>query len=336
MFDRSGVAVIAEIGVNHNGNVDLALSSIDAAKESGADIVKFQTFRSDLGISKLAPVADYQKKNTKNQIKTQLELVRGLELGPEQFVEIADHCKNLQIEFMSTAFDLPSLELVLSLGVNRLKIPSGDIDNVPLLNRISESDLSVILSTGMADLEEIRFATSIIDPFGDKDIVILQCTSEYPCPNNEVHLHVLETLREEFGKRVGLSDHTDSKIVPALAVAAGACVIEKHFTLSRSLSGPDHKASLEPREFKQMVENIRLAEESLGTSKKQVSNSEVNNKSKVRKSIVASKTILKGEVFSVDNITMKRPANGKPGKCWFDVVGRIAERAYLEDDLILL
>ena len=330
---NEGVSVIAEIGVNHNGNINLAIESIKAAKESGADIVKFQTFKSELGITVSAPLAEYQKKAV-GVNASQYEMIKNLELSDEDFYKISAYCKKIDIEFMSTAFDIPSLELILNLGVKRLKIPSGDIDNVPLLQEISKTNLQTLVSTGMSGLDDINFAISLINPNQNKDLIILQCTTEYPCPPEDINLAVLPTLEKEFKCKVGFSDHSNSIEIPALAVAAGACVIEKHFTLNKSLPGPDHNASLNPNQFREMINRIRFAEIAYGSSLKELKTVEFANKDIARKSIVAKNPIKKGDYFTNDNLTMKRPAGGLQGSDWFELIGKRAKQDYRKDALI--
>ena len=327
--------IIAEIGVNHNGRMDLALESIIEAKKAGADVVKFQTFQSELGMTRSAPKADYQLRTT-SRTQSQLEMVKKLELKSDEFLHIAEFCKELDIEFMSTAFDIPSLNLLRKLGVARLKVPSGDIDNVPLLEELSRSKLPLIISTGMCSFKDIDYALSILQQPEERDIAILHCTTEYPCPPEDVNLAAMTNLEKHYRKRVGLSDHSSSNEIPALAVAAGAILIEKHFTLSNSLEGPDHQASLNPKNFMRMCKKIRMAEKIMGVSEKKPTAIELKNKLIVRKSIVAKTPILAGEVFSVSNICMKRPGTGLAGSEWYKILGTLAHRDYDADEMIEL
>ena len=331
----SPVKIIAEIGVNHNGNLQNALDAVVEAKKCGADIVKFQAFRAELNLLKNAPMADYQIKNTK-KTTSQLEMLRELELTEEDFKAISDLCEVLNIEFMATAFDLPSLKMLMKLGVKRLKVPSGEIDNVPLLIEISKAKLPVIVSTGMSEADDIEFAVMMLEQHGCFDITLLQCTSQYPCPVEFVNLASIDFLARKFNKCAGLSDHTTSEDIPAFSVYCGACIIEKHFTLDNSLPGPDHEASLNPNAFSRMVKNVRAAEAIYGHKGKMVLNVEQNTKKVARKSIVASCNIKKGDIFTFDNLTMKRPSGGLSGKKWPDIIGTVSNKDYSADEQILL
>ena len=335
MFQTNNTMIIAEIGVNHNGDVNIALESVDAAKKAGADIVKFQTFKSELNLRTSAPKAEYQEITTGNE-ENQFEMVKKLELTYQDFVQIADYCRKKDIEFMSTAFDVPSLDMILALGVKRLKIPSGDIDNIPLLQEIRSTNLPILLSTGMSSLNDIDFALSILDPKGVKDLAILQCTTEYPCPPEHINLATLRTLENKFKRPVGLSDHSNKVEISALAVAAGASVIEKHFTLNNSWPGPDHQASLNPLDFNRMCREIRFVEKVMGSPIKELKSVEKRNVLVARKSIVAKIDIKKGNKFTEENLTMKRPADGLHGQDWFNVMGQTAKQNLSEDDTIVV
>jgi len=353
------VFIIAEAGVNHNGSLELAKQLVDVAAQAGADAVKFQTFIAELGVSAFAPKADYQVKTT-GQTESQLEMVKKLELSYEQFIDLTDYCRNKGIEFLSTPFDLPSVEfLVQELQVDRLKIASGEITNAPLLLRAAQSNKPIILSTGMSTLGEIELALGVL-AFGyigikeqpsleafreayiskegqralqDK-VTLLHCTTEYPAPYAEVNLRVMDTLRTAFGLSVGFSDHTPGISIPIAAAALGAQVIEKHLTLDRNLPGPDHKASLEPHELKDMVQAIRQVEQALGTGRKIPTVSELHNRTVARKSLVALKNIKQGEKFSVDNLGVKRPGDGLSPFYYWDMLKQTAGRDYYVDEQV--
>ena len=325
--------IIAEAGVNHNGRMDLAYRLIDAAAKAEADYVKFQTWKSENVISKYAPKADYQK-DTTGADESMLEMEKKLEFPFENFLILKDHCQQTGIGFMSTPFDIESALFLFSIGVDIVKIPSGEITNLPLLEVIAEHPCPVILSTGMCEMQEVENAIHILRSKGNKDITLLHCNTQYPTPMRDVNLRSMQTLKERFGLQVGLSDHSVGIEVPIAAVALGAEVIEKHLTISREMEGPDHKASIEPDEFCSMVKSIRNIELALGNSDKHVTNSERENIAVARKSIVASKVIPKGEVFMPDNITTKRPGTGISPMKWYDVLGSVAKRDFDEDELI--
>jgi len=329
------VYIIAEAGVNHNGDIGLAKKLINKAVEAGVDAVKFQTFISEKVISKYAKKAEYQIENTKNSSETQLEMVKKLELSFNEFIELKEYCDKKEIEFLSTAFDFESIEFLRKLGMKTWKIPSGEITNLPYLRKISEVADRIVMSTGMSNLEEIEQALKILNKAKDK-ITILHCNTEYPTPMKDVNLKAMNLIKEKFEVEVGYSDHTLGIEVPIAAVALGAKVIEKHFTLDKTMEGPDHKASLEPDELKKMVKCIRNIELALGEEKKEASPSEIKNKEIARKSIVAKCDIKKGEIFSEDNLTVKRPGNGVSPMEWDNVIGKIAHRDFLEDELIEL
>lgn len=328
------VCIIAEAGVNHNGNFELAKRLIEVAKESGADYVKFQTFIPEAGVSKYAPKAEYQK-NTTVSSESQLEMVQKLCLPFDAFIELKKYCDYLEIGFISTPFDFDSIDFLESLNMDFWKIPSGEINNLPYLEKIAKTKRKVVMSTGMSSMTEVKAAISILEKNGASDISILHCNTQYPTPFSDVNLNVLSSLRK-LGKRVGYSDHTLGIEVPIAAVALGASIIEKHFTLSNKMEGPDHKSSLEPYELKKMVDSIRNIERSLGTGEKRITDSEKDNLLIARKSIVAKTKIKKGDVFSVNNITVKRPGTGLSPMRWYDVIGNISKKDYSEDELIEL
>lgn len=331
----SGVFIIAEVGVNHNGDIGLALRLVDEAKRCGANAVKFQTFKAEKLASKFAPKADYQKGRSEGE--NQVEMLRGLELSFEDFAAIKRYCDDQGIEFLSTPFDEESAEFLYRIGMGRFKIASGEITNYPLLRRIASFSRPVILSTGMADLDEVRAAVEVLlGGVRRTDLVLLHCTSEYPCPYEDVNLRAMLTLRREFGFPVGYSDHTPGIEVPMAAVGLGAVVIEKHFTLNRSLPGPDHRASLEPDEFLRMVQAVRNIERALGDGEKRPTSEEERVRQVARKSIVAKRRIRKGEVFSEKNLTTKRPGWGISPMRWNEVLGQRAKRDFEPDEMIEL
>lgn len=330
MKDR--VLVIAEAGVNHNGSLDIAKQLILAAKHSGVDIVKFQTAKLNSLVSKFAEMAEYQKNNT-GRIESQKEMLSRLLLSYEDFIELSKYCKEIGIEFLSTPFDIESIHF-LSQHVNFWKIPSGEITNYPYLVEIAKTAKPVLMSTGMSDLDEISDAVHVLKEHGCTNITLLHCNTQYPTPMSNVNLRAMQTISEKFGMPVGYSDHTRGIEVPIAAVALGATVIEKHFTLDRNMEGPDHKASLEPDELKAMVSAIRNIEEALGSKEKIVTLSESGNKTIARKSIVAARDIERGEIFTGENITVKRPGNGISPMKWNEVIGQKATRDFSEDELI--
>lgn len=330
---KDKVFIIAEAGDNHNGNYDFALQLVDKAVEAGADCVKFQTFITEKVISKNAEKAEYQKNNTGTS-ESQFEMVKKLELSFEQFRMIKKYCESKGIMFWSTPFDLDSVDFLQELDIPFWKIPSGEITNLPYLIKIAKTGKDIILSTGMCTLEEIRETIQILQDNGAGEITVLHCNTEYPTPFEDVNLNAMNTIAKEFNVTVGYSDHTSGIEVPIAAVAMGAKVIEKHFTLDKNMEGPDHKASLDPQELKDMVRSIRNIELALGDGIKQPSNSERKNIDIARKSIVASKDIKKGEVFSEENIYTKRPGNGISPMRWYDIIGIVATKDYKEDELI--
>ena len=331
----SKVKIIAEIGVNHNGSFEIAKKMIEVAKDCGVDCVKFQIIKPELCISKYARKADYQKENTKKN-ESQLEMCKTFELPFEYFLRLKKICEHLQIEFLATPFDSESIDYLQSINVDCFKIPSGEITNYPYLVKIANTKKPVIMSTGMSNINEIKDAIKVLKENGTTEITLLQCNTQYPTPYEDVNLKAMSTLHKQIGCEVGYSDHTQGIEVPIAAVSLGATVIEKHFTLDKNMEGPDHKASLEPHELKAMVSAIRNIEMALGIEEKKVSESERENIVIVRKSIVASKKIKKGEKFTCDNITTKRPGDGINPMKWNEVIETIAKRDFEEDELIEL
>lgn len=329
--------IIAEAGVNHNGDMRLAKELIDRAADARADLVKFQTFKAARLVTAMARKADYQARAT-DDWESQYDMLRRLELTEEMHKELIAHCALCGIGFFSTAFDLESVDLLIGLGLNRFKIPSGEITNLPYLRRIGRAGKDVLLSTGMATLGEVEQAIAALEAAGTPRtrMTVLHCTTEYPAPMPEVNLRAMQTLQAAFDVAVGYSDHTVGFEVAIAAVAMGASVIEKHFTLDRSLPGPDHKASLEPQELKAMVAAIRNIEQALGDGIKRLTPSEARNRPIARKSLVASRPIAAGERFSADNVAAKRPGTGLSPMRWDDVIGRPAPRAFAADELIEL
>lgn len=332
--------IIAEAGVNHNGSIDIAKQLVDKAADAGADIIKFQTFKSEKLVSRSARQAEYQKKNIgKKSDDSQLSMLKKLELSEQDHKELMTYCKQKGIKFFSTAFDMDSIEYLHSLNLGLWKIPSGEVTNYPFLKRIASYNERTILSTGMCDLQDVRAAIDALYKNGlSKDnLTLLHCNTEYPTPFEDVNLKAMDALRKEFGIEVGYSDHTKGIEVPIAAVALGASVIEKHFTLDRNMEGPDHKASLEPDELKAMVSAIRNIEKAVGgDGTKHISESERKNITIARKSIVAACDIKKGEIFTEENLTVKRPGNGISPMRWEEVIGTKAIRNFSEDDLIEL
>jgi N,N'-diacetyllegionaminate synthase len=329
--------IIAEAGVNHNGDLNLAKQLIDAAAMAGADLVKFQTFNANRQVTRGAKKADYQNKTTDSK-ESQHEMLRRLELSPEMHEELVTHCAKSNIGFFSTGFDNESIDLLLSLGQDHFKIPSGEITNLPYLHHVGRLGKAIILSTGMATLGDIEAAIGVLEQAGTlrENITILHCTTEYPTPMAEVNLRAMQSIQAAFGVAVGYSDHTTGIEVAIAAVAMGAIVIEKHLTLDHHLPGPDHKASLEPGEFKAMVTAIRNIEVALGDGIKRLTPSELRNKPIARKSLVSNRPIKAGELFSAENVTAKRPGTGISPMRWDEVIGRRASRDYSADELIEL
>jgi N,N'-diacetyllegionaminate synthase len=328
--------IIAEAGVNHNGSIELAKQLIDAAADAAVDYVKFQTFRTENLVSKFAKKADYQVHNLSDTDDTQYSMLKKLELSVRDHYELIEYCQNKKVKFFSTAFDLDSIDFLRTLKLGLWKIPSGEITNYPYLKRIAQYKEPVILSTGMSELSEIKDAIHVLNTFGvPKELItVLHCNTEYPTPMYDVNLLAMRTLCKELGVPTGYSDHTRGIEVPVAAVALGAVVVEKHFTLNRNMDGPDHKASLEPHELKSMVTAIRNVESALGSEEKIVSSSEKENKKVARKSIVAARNIIKGEELTEENLTVKRPGTGLSPMRWEEVIGMKAGKSFNVDDLI--
>lgn len=326
--------IIAEAGVNHNGKMDIAKRLIDAAADAGVDYVKFQTFKTENLVSFNAPTAEYQKAAT--QETSQYAMLKRLELNEQQHIELIEYCNKKGVKFLSTAFDMDSIDLLESLNLDLWKIPSGEITNYPYLARIAATGKPIIMSTGMCDTSDINNALDALIENGatKESITLLHCNTQYPTPYEDVNLLAMNTIKSDYGLATGYSDHTQGIEIPVAAVALGACVIEKHFTLDRNMEGPDHKASLEPAELKKMVEAIRIVEQALGSASKTVSPSEAQNKSIARKSIVAKRNIHKGETLTEDNITVKRPGNGISPMKWREVIGTPATRDFAPDEPI--
>lgn len=333
------VIIIAEAGVNHNGNIEIAKKLIDVAVDAGVDYVKFQTFKSENLVSKFAKKAAYQIENTNDALESQLQMLKKLELSNSQHIELVDYCRKKNISFFSTAFDLESLGLLKDLGLTIVKIPSGEITNLPYLRKAATLFKQVIISTGMSSMSEIKDALDVFinAGFSKNAITILHCNTEYPTPMSDVNLHAMLAIQKMFGVKVGYSDHTMGIEVPIAAVALGGTMIEKHFTLDRSLPGPDQLASLEPNELREMVRAIRNIECAIiGSGIKEPTNSETKNISIARKSIVAKTAIQKGEKFTDYNITTKRPGTGISPMMWDEVIGKVACQNFDEDELIKL
>lgn len=329
------VTIIAEAGVNHNGDVNKAFRMIDAASQAGADYVKFQTFKAEKLANVTAAKAKYQSQNT-GSAESQLDMLKHLELDDCSFRNLQTYCSDKNIGFLSTPFDIDSVHFLHSLGMDYMKIPSGEITNLPYLRVIAGIGLPVIMSTGMSNLEDIEAALNVLYKGGlsTDRITLLHCNTQYPTPIDDVNLRAMETLRKYFGTEIGYSDHTLGIEVPIAAVALGATVIEKHFTLDRHMKGPDHNASLEPCELKAMVSSIRNIEQALGSSQKQITESEKANISVARKSIVAACDISKNEILSIDNLCAKRPGTGISPMRWDEMIGRRAIRDFKKDEII--
>ncbi len=324
------VFIIAEAGVNHNGSIELAKQLIDEAVLAGVDCVKFQTFKAENLVNKEALKADYQIVNTGNN-NSQLDMLKKLELSFENFVELKNYCDEKGIMFLSTPFDNESIEFLANMGMSVFKIPSGEITNLPYLRKINSYGKDVILSTGMANLNEIQDALNLLT---DCNVTLLHCTTEYPCPYDSVNMNAMLTLKKQFDLDVGYSDHTAGIEVPIMAVSMGATVIEKHFTIDKNMEGPDHKASLTPEELKSMVRSIRNVEKSFGNGKKEPQEAEKKNIAIARKSIVAKCDIKEGEIFTEKNITTKRPGYGLSPMKWDEIIGTFAMKNYNQDETI--
>ena len=345
------VLIIAEAGVNHNGSIEIAKQMVDKAVDAGVDIIKFQTFKSEKLVSKTARQAEYQQRNIGKQDEGQLEMLKKLELSQQDHEELIAYCNKKGIRFFSTAFDMDSIDYLHSLNMGLWKIPSGEITNYPYLRKIASYGEPIILSTGMCELSDIEAAVNVINEFWPTakcqqltansqwptaDITILHCNTEYPTPYQDVNLKAMLEIAETFKVKFGYSDHTQGIEVPIAAVALGASVIEKHFTLDKTMEGPDHKASLEPEELKAMVQAIRHIEQALGTGHKTISESERKNIEIARKSIVAACPIKAGELFTEDNLTVKRPGSGISPMRWNEVVGTFAVKDFEEEEPIVL
>lgn len=334
MISVPSVLVIAEAGVNHNGSLERALALVDEAAAAGADVIKFQTFQAAELAAAYAEKAIYQQHTT--GAGSQLDMLRALQLSPADHHALRLHCDRRGIEFLSAPFDLPSVDFLASLGLRRIKIPSGELTDVPLLRRVARLGLPIILSSGMATLAEVRAAVDIISRAGcDRDsVTVLHCTTEYPTPVADVNLRAMLTLRAELGVAVGYSDHTEGIVIPVAAAALGATVIEKHLTISRDLPGPDHRASLEPPEFATMVRALRDVQQALGDGEKRPTRDERANAAAARKSIVAGRAIAAGERLDESNLAVRRPGTGISALLWDEVAGLVATRAYERDEQI--
>lgn len=331
----SHTLIIAEAGVNHNGKLDLALKLCDAAKEAGADVVKFQTWKTEKIITRTVSQADYQTENT-GKTESQFDMLKRLELSYDDFRKIKAHCDKIGIQFASTADEEESLDFLISLGIPFIKIGSGEITNIPYLRIMGSKKLPIIISSGMSTLAEVDVALAELRNAGATDIILLHCTTNYPCPMQDVNLKAMLTLKEAFKIPVGYSDHTEGIEVPVAAVVMGAKVIEKHFTLDRNMEGPDHLASTEPAEFKKMVDSIRNIEKAFGTGEKLPTKSEIDISKVVLKRCVASKKIKTGEIFNENNLTVKRNDKGLPAKYWDLIIGKKATKEYEIDEAVEL
>lgn len=330
------VYIIAEAGVNHNGRLDLALQLCDAAKIAGVDAVKFQTWKTENIVTESAPLAEYQDANTHGENESQYAMLKKLELSYDSFVEIKAYCEKIGIQFLSTPDEEESLAFLTSLNLPFIKVGSGEVTNIPYLRQIGSKRQTVILSTGMSTLDQVRLAYDTLLNAGAPSVSLLHCTTNYPCPYDEVNLRAMQTLKNEFRCTVGYSDHTMGIEIPIAAVAMGAEIIEKHFTLDKNMEGPDHKASLEPHELKAMVEAIRNIEIALGDGVKRPNKSEMEVCKVVQKSIVAKKNIVVGEILNKGNLTVKRIGYGISAARWDDIVGKPAQQDYKIDEAIML
>lgn len=331
------VIVIAEAGVNHNGDIEIAKKLIDVAAGAGADYIKFQTFTADSLVTENAGMASYQKINTRSN-KSQHAMLKKLELTKDMHKLLLNHCMKRGIAFTSTGFDIPSIKFLVEMGVDFLKIPSGEITNLPYLQFTGSQGLPVLLSTGMSTLEEVGDAADVLYGAGlnRNQLILLHCTSEYPAPFNTVNLNAMLTMRDHFKVRVGYSDHTNGILISMAAVALGAVVIEKHFTLDKDMEGPDHKASLSPSELSDLIKGIREIENAIGDGIKSPTRSEIENAKVARKSLVASKYIAAGDIFSEDNLTIKRPGTGISPMKINQIFGTLSPRSFAVDELIVL
>lgn len=335
-MDKKHVIIIAEAGVNHNGSVEIAYKLVDEAARAGVDYIKFQTFKSEGVVTKKAEKADYQKVTTGDQENTQLELIKKLEISYNGYRDILNYCKKKGVKFFSTSTDPESVEFLASLHLGMWKIPSGEVTNKKFLQKIASYNEETIFSCGMSTIEMVRDAIKVLLDAGlDKEkLTLLHCNTEYPTPMKDVNLRAMQTMAKKFGIKVGYSDHTLGIEVPIAAVAMGASIIEKHFTLDRNMEGPDQKASLEPDELCSMVKAIRNVEQALGDGVKRITESERRNIIIARKSIVAARDIKAGEIFTEENLTIKRPGNGISPMKWDEVIGKVAKKDFAEEDLI--
>lgn len=329
------ICIIAEAGVNHNGDLELAKKMVKEAKKAGADYIKFQTFMPKNLVSKYAEKAKYQKEAT-GEAETQLQMLQKLTLSNENFTEIKKCCMEEHIGFISSPFDLESISFLEGFDMDFWKIPSGEVTNLPYLEAIAKTGRKVVMSTGMCEMTEIQDAISVLEENGSPEILLLHCNTQYPTPYRDVNLKAMAAISAATGKKVGYSDHTPGIEIPIAAAALGAIIIEKHFTLNKNMNGPDHKASLEPFELYEMISGIRHIEQALGNGKKEPSQSETDNKKIVRKSIVAKCNIKEGEILSENNLTTKRPGYGISPMLWHSVIGKKAVKNFLEDEMIVL
>lgn len=329
------VLIIAEAGVNHNGSFELAKKMADLAKEAGADIVKYQTAVPELVISRYAPKAEYQK-DTTGEAESQLEMVRKLHFGFREHRKLKEYCNSIGIKYLSTPFDMDSIDFLAGMDMPVWKIPSGEVTNLPYLEKVARLKKPIIMSTGMCEIPEIKAALDVLYSNGAEDVTILHCNTEYPTPLKDANVKAMLDIQRNFGTKVGYSDHTLGLEAPLAAVALGATVVEKHFTLDKNMEGPDHAASMAPDELKALVKAIRNTELALGDGVKKVTESEAKNKTAARKSIVAKVPIKAGEVFTADNITVKRPGSGISPMRWYEVLGQTAKRDFSLDELIEL
>lgn len=332
-MNNEKVYIIAEAGVNHNGSIQIAKEMVDVAVHAGVDAIKFQTFIPEKLVCKNAKKARYQTENTESD-EPQIDMLKALQLSQEDFIELKKYCDENNIDFISTPFDVESLIFLYQIGIKTIKIPSGEITNYPLLVAAGKTMLPIILSTGMSIIDEVNDAIKVLKHNGTKDIIVLQCNTEYPTPYEDANVNSMIYMKDTLKCNVGYSDHTIGNDVAIAAVAVGAKVIEKHFTLDRTMKGPDHKASIEPDELRQLVNSIRNVEKAMGHYDKVVSPSEKKNIDMVRKSIVASEKIKKGDIFTEKNITTKRPGSGISPMKWNDVIGHIAKKDYEKDEMI--
>lgn len=330
------IQIIAEAGVNHNGDINQAIKLVDVAAAAGADYVKFQTFVAESNITKNASKADYQIQNTLNKDESQLDMVKKLELTFDEHLILAKHCNKKKITFLSTAFDLQSIDWIKKLKVPFFKVPSGEINNLPYLRKAVKNFNKFVISTGMCNLEEVENSVNILlnNNIKKENITLLHCTTEYPTPFKYVNLNAMKTLKDKFKIEVGYSDHTEGIEVPIAAAALGATIIEKHFTLDKNLDGPDHRASANPEEISKMIKSIRIIEQSLGNYEKNITPIEMKNKIIARKSIVAKYPIKKGEIFSEKNLTCKRPGDGISPMDWDKLIGKKSKYSFSVDDKI--